>query len=1285
MSSFIENTENKELVLDFSFMQNVKFKDNIAGLDSIIEHLEISGIKNYNDFIKLLKSSIVKQSFICMIDDKARSLSNSNKKTYDGIIRIEFDSYNQSLFEKGNYLGFFVNIDPLDASLTISSIFITRLKPIAQDFETKIGETKLIVLKHKNQISTDEILRRNILNSSTILQVGKLVSKFEEEKTKWLEYLNFCEDLLKLQRKNSLPYLGADTIEVIKIDKSNFQSVLNNYKLNTIQSKSFIYCKLEALSLVENLNVNYDLVKVVSFDILVKDYNVLKKIKKVQDLYVLPLSFNNNIQNIHIIYENIELLFDFELIENSDQQKIIPLQLMLGVSEEYVSLESYWKAKKSIVFGSIKVLENYSEKYQKELTDWKVHCINFEVPYDTDLEYFNIRNNIDYLNSGYISYLGVGDDVLIERSRQVLKRISEGNTKNPYLINYLFNTKLIELSETNDDLIINDKDFYFALNDEQKEAVSKALACKDVFILQGPPGTGKTQVISEIVYQLAKNNKKILLSSQNHEAIKNVVDRLPIDPNINKVRLINQLNIKSSAANNFSPERVVYNYYRSIAKKIFDETNQNEETLNEFTELKIKLEKLLLTEKRFHKDNNDIRNIKNEINNIDKKLQEISSTYITNKSDLRNIKEDILNIDIIIDSLENYSFDAVVNFSEYLIEFFNKSLKKEITNFIILHTSINIDFDNMNNFYKILSMTNHEVVLNNDIFSSIQESKALIESYKRSYDLELAIQEESRLNGLYQIIQSDQKLKTLLDLYTLIIESLKIEKENLLNNLKSSTVNKEIQVEKNKLEVDRNKLLVTLNKINDSLNSNTKYLRDTIKFFNEKYDTNLVLTDVDLESNIESELNKVQQKIKDKITRSENNSNLYKSIVKYLKTNYLIDDDFSYDLPTLNFTQQMFAEGKKYTQTILNTLVNIYAMTLTSANIFRYKKDLVAKKIGLEEINLKTLDVDFVIIDEASKATLLEILMPLIYGKTLILVGDYRQLPPLLKLQSSDVDEVNNYFNKDYSYYDMSELLNESIFKKLISAKNNSITTMLKKQYRSTRQIMDVVNNFYENSLIVDEDVSELKKHDLIIYNKNNETIINPNNSVYWIDSTNDQNNNIFFEQSEEYSTSLFNELEIQLTKEVLNRLEESLNKQNKLKKPKVAIISFYALQVNKLKRLIKTKSFKNFELTINTVDDFQGKEADYVIVNLVRNPEKLSLNNGREFLKKYERINVAFSRARELLIIVGAERVVRDVMVKIPKINDPDIYDSKEVYMDIINMLDIKSCYLKTNDVLGD
>ncbi|QHX36386.1 AAA domain-containing protein [Spiroplasma sp. BIUS-1] len=1286
MSNIIENNGVKEIVLDFSFLQNVQFKENPSTLDQIIEQLDIKGVTSCLDFQNFLRNSMAKKSFICLLDDKTRQLSKKDKtKTaYNGIIRIELDSKNQSLLPEGTYLGFYVNIDTKNAALTISSIFMTRLKPVAQEFETIIQESQILIIRNQGQIKDDELIRRNILNSSNISEIGKLLSTFEEEKEKWLNYLEFSEDLLKLERKKSLPYLGAEVEKVIKLDKIYFKNEYFEYEIKDLKSKSFKYLLLNAETILRGKDIPYEITNVVILDLLVDDIEKANKIKKSKDLSLVPIKKNKNITTTHELIKNIHEIFDFDFEKTNEAQNILPVSTMLGTSTESISFSNYWlKNPKTIFLGERNEFETLIKNNPREMEEWQIIKMSFEIEQDFDKDLFAVKNNLDYLSSGYIAYTGIGEDVLIERSKQVIKKISDGNTKNPYLVNYLFNTRLVELSEVSNDIEIDDNDFKFNLNEEQKDAVRKAVNTKDIFILQGPPGTGKTQVISEIINQLSKLNRKVLLSSQNHEAIKNVVDRLPIDPNLNKVRLTNHLNIKNQSANNYSPDRVLYNYYKAIGKKAFDDMNSDENSIKEFFSYKNDLEKLINANKSFHQSNTQIRTIQEKINELNEQITSIKENSLEKIKNKNQLKEELINIDNLINALVEKDFDATISVGENILESYKNSTEYELNNFIYMN--LNFDPKDFSNIYSLIKEVANEVYFKNETFIEIKNSRLNVIKFRKNADFDLAEKEESRISGLEQLLRTDAKvneLNKIFEVFELNLKSLKVEIELKLQNdsLYSSS-----ELDLNKLEIEKNELTVTKNNLSENAGSSTKELRDLIKTVNQKFSLNLGLTDVDLEEQIKQELLKLENKLKESKERKENFSEIYKEIIKYLNENYKITDNFDEELASKDFSGQMFKDSQRYIQSILDNLVNVYSMTLTSTNLFRFNKDNFATKLGLEELNLRNMDVDVVIIDEASKATILEILMPLIYGKALILVGDYRQLPPILKLQPNDVEDVNKYFNKDYDYNLMYELLDDSAFKKLISARNKSITTILKTQYRSHEQIMDVVNKFYDGNLKVEPQVSEQKRHDLKITNHFGKDIVDSRSSVYWIDSTNNLKNEINYEQSEDFSTSLFNDLEIDLTKNMLEKINKAVEEKKTKMKPSVAVISFYGLHVNKLKREIKTNKYKNIDIVINTVDDFQGKEADYVIVNMVRNPEKLSTKSGRDFLKKYERINVAFSRARELLVIIGAQRAVNDITVKIPTVEDPSVSNSHQVYADIIAKLDFEGCLLQPNEVLED
>lgn len=79
-------------------------------------------------------------------------------------------------------------------------------------------------------------------------------------------------------------------------------------------------------------------------------------------------------------------------------------------------------------------------------------------------------------------------------------------------------------------------------------------------------------------------------------------------------------------------------------------------------------------------------------------------------------------------------------------------------------------------------------------------------------------------------------------------------------------------------------------------------------------------------------------------------------------------------------------------------------------------------------------------------------------------------------------------------------------------------------------------------------------------------------------------------------------------------------------------MITFYGAQLRKIDERLQSKHFPSLQITTGTVDRFQGMERPVVIVSMVRNNSRGDVG----FAKKPERVNVAFSRAQELLVIVG-------------------------------------------------
>nr|WP_320024122.1 AAA domain-containing protein [uncultured Acetobacterium sp.] len=255
---------------------------------------------------------------------------------------------------------------------------------------------------------------------------------------------------------------------------------------------------------------------------------------------------------------------------------------------------------------------------------------------------------------------------------------------------------------------------------------------------------------------------------------------------------------------------------------------------------------------------------------------------------------------------------------------------------------------------------------------------------------------------------------------------------------------------------------------------------------------------------------------------------------------------------------------------------------------------------------------DWVIVDEAGKATPPEILVPICLGKKVVLVGDHKQLPPvvdeaLLKLQDKERMSIRK------------EDLEQSLFEYLENRLNGDCKSILDEQYRMNPVIGDLISELFYDGQLVSKTSREEKTIPLKMYEEK---------PLVWLTTSENADR-----REERISDSYGNSCEAKIIFEQLLLIDEELGEQ-KFKK-ETAIIAGYRGQRDKLNRLYESNykvKFHNMTVEINTVDAFQGRETDIVFYSVVRSNEEGKLG----FLKDVRRLNVAFSRAKELLVVVG-------------------------------------------------
>ncbi|MGB2870488.1 DEAD/DEAH box helicase [Psychrobacillus psychrotolerans] len=285
---------------------------------------------------------------------------------------------------------------------------------------------------------------------------------------------------------------------------------------------------------------------------------------------------------------------------------------------------------------------------------------------------------------------------------------------------------------------------------------------------------------------------------------------------------------------------------------------------------------------------------------------------------------------------------------------------------------------------------------------------------------------------------------------------------------------------------------------------------------------------------------------------------------------------------------------------------------------------------------------DVVIIDEVSKATPPELLLPMLKGKKVILVGDHHQLPPLVGEDTLDetlqaiLEESENLEEKD----ELKKLLKESLFERLFKNLPKTSKTMLAIQYRMHESIMQTITPFYEEENyrlqcgLVDSDSAR----DHLLESR----YVNRKDHLLWIDMPNQKP---YFEERMKDGKSRFNQAELDTIRDVLIDLNEATaiakkeGRMNPDERKSIGVISFYGEQVKRIDRLIQQQvNLTHLTFRTGTVDKFQGMEMDVILLSMVRNNQEKSGDIG--FANDYRRLNVALSRARELLVLVGSSEM---------------------------------------------
>ena len=239
---------------------------------------------------------------------------------------------------------------------------------------------------------------------------------------------------------------------------------------------------------------------------------------------------------------------------------------------------------------------------------------------------------------------------------------------------------------------------------------------------------------------------------------------------------------------------------------------------------------------------------------------------------------------------------------------------------------------------------------------------------------------------------------------------------------------------------------------------------------------------------------------------------------------------------------------------------------------------------------------DVAIIDEASQATIPSVLIPIAKAHRFILAGDHKQLPPtIISERAGDLEKT--------------------LFEELIRMYPNK-SQLLNVQYRMNSLLMKFPNEeFYNNNLRSASTVDEITINDILDSGHDEEAML-------FIDTSDVEDNR---EMHLKDSKSIVNELEADISVSIArDYLNAGIGEDD------IGIISPYADQV----KIIQ----ENTPVEVKTVDGFQGREKEIIIISTVRSNE----NGNIGFLRDLRRLNVAITRAKRKLIIIGNKETLK-------------------------------------------
>ncbi len=810
-----------------------------------------------------------------------------------------------------------------------------------------------------------------------------------------------------------------------------------------------------------------------------------------------------------------------------------------------------------------------------------------------------------------------GDIVQINRLRYGLGVFARGQAANPYLDVFLFDSSKARYPRDPGETLHTGDLLQPNLNPEQKKAVEGVINSDDLYLIQGPPGTGKTTVIAEICYQNAIRGQKTLIASQTNLAVDNALSKLIHHPKIRALRKGNEQSVQEEGKL-FTENNVISTWLSKTADDCTKHLATVKAALQKAADAE---EKLGFIAEQYEIYNNSIKQrndsgIQKSV--LEHKIEELHSRKLWLNTNLNNFlnSTDEISLKKLIDNPYRAPADFISSITQcYKIKNALDFKRNQIKTAIDTIRSLLADIDKTAGTLKdelqkadkkseyTLIEEKTAICAEPDFDVWQREARALADELRHIADAKpgalrrMLGTSKDRMNKIFGALIRCNKLKS--DSASVLEHQKDMLKELISTNPLSEHV-QGLQQESDRLtklwEEEEKQSLTQLEETEKTLSESKQAIadaREEINSFNSSLPYSATAEAIEL------------------VCRKSDICEYYKSLWQKPK-----DDDYAIASLQEGWIRRLTSGSKKD----YDEFKQLY---IDNANVI----GITCSQSGSKEFTSLYPVFDVAIIDEVSKATPPELILSVLKAKKIVLVGDHKQLPPMLG--SDTYEEVAKKLNIPP---ESAEHMKLSLFEELFVKAPPELKTMLSTQYRMHNQIMESINQFYieENGFGLRcglPDPDSARAH--LCHGK----AIGENEHSLWVDVPLFEENR---EQRSNVNHSYSNKAECECIKDILLTINDNLTANGYEGKKRIGIISFYSNQVRLMENEFLNSEFAEradkLSLRIGSVDRFQGIECPIVICSFVRNNNRGEIG----FAKDPRRVNVALSRAQELSVIVG-------------------------------------------------